>query len=230
MEKELKKIIGMDNKDIQLFVEICFDTSIRSSIGLLGKQGGYIELPGGISFLQTLQGDVSILYNEGQNYLPEISDMEVYLSDYIKQNVSACIDELRELRKNIIEVSEGNIDVKVSMYDNSVNVELEQDMTVKKGDNIFKLSDFNKNVPSKLKKIHEFAEMVINTISEYDNHQVYWPEFITDPQKYTDFLSSAGLSLEEFPMYNTFKNFIWDIKDSSGNKEFGFMFGTKSSR
>ncbi|MAG08057.1 hypothetical protein CMO89_01170 [Candidatus Woesearchaeota archaeon] len=230
MEKEVKKVIGMDNKDIQLFVETCFDTSIRTGIGLIGKQGGYID-PEGIRFLQTLVGNVYILYDEGQNNLPEISETGVYLKDYIRQNVSGCVDELRELRKNIIEVSEGDIDVKVSMHDKSVNVELTQDITVKKGGNVFKLSGQNKNVPSKLKKVHEFAEMVINTIIEYDNRQVHWPEFISNPDKYTDFLSSAGLSLEgEFPVHNNFKNFIWDIKDSSGKEEFGFRFGTNTIR
>ena len=232
MEKELKKIVSLDTKNIQLFVESCLNTNTMSGLDFLEKQAGYIEYPEVFPFLQTPQGDVPLLYNQGQSNIIEISVMETDLSEYIKQNVTLCLNDFKIFEKDGIEFSGIGINVKASIYDNLVNVELEQDVTVKEGNNIFKLSDLNKNIPSKFKKAYEFAEMVVNALVEYDTPGggVQFPEFVTNPEVYNDFLDSAGLSISHpLPTVSNFRTVTWQVVNDSLGFEFTFSTTTKES-
>tara|TARA_B100000315_G_C14558391_1_gene579309 strand:+ start:1150 stop:1968 length:819 start_codon:yes stop_codon:yes gene_type:complete len=229
---EVEETFGRDIKDINLFVETCFDSKVKSGLDLLGKQGGYIKFPENFLFLQTSQTNIPLHYNEGNEHLPSLEDMQNSLAGYINESVLDCLNDFLFFKEKGFEFSDTEMAIDVTISENAVNIQLNYPVSIKDNDNnIFKLPPFNKNTPMKLKKMHEFAEKAIDAIKDYDdvNYPEPYPDFVTNQQDYINILSSSGLFLNP-PTATSFQLFLWQIIDPSGNEPVHFIFGTKSQK
>jgi hypothetical protein len=230
---EVEETFDRDIKDVKFFVETCLDSNIRTGLDMLGKQGGYIEFPENFPFQETSGTYIPLHYNEGTVSLPTVEDMEDFLTDYIGHNLGLCINDF-VLFEDRFDFSNTEIDVNISISEsgNTVIIEFNQNVIIKGRDTIFKLSDLNKDVPVKLRKIHEFAEKVIEAYEEYDDPDYTGPspDFVTNVQDYIDFLSQNDLSLNHLPTEENFHLFLWQVVGLAGNEKFNFIFGTKSEK
>ena len=211
-------------------METCLDSNIRTGLDMLGKQGGYIEFPENFPFQETSGTYIPLHYDEGDDNLPSLEDMQNSLAGYINQGVFVCLNDFLFFKEKGIEFSAAVMTTEVIISESAVNIQLNYPVTITdKGGNIFKLASFNKNTPIKLKKMHEFAELVILAVKDYDESFEFFPDFIPNIQYYISYLAPE-LYLDPLPVPTSSHLFLWQIKGTAGNEEFNFIFGTKTSR
>ena len=221
---EVEETFGRDIKDINLFVETCFDSKVKSGLDLLGKQGGYIKSPNNVNFIRTSETELPLHYDEETISLPILGDMEIELSRYIEHDILLCINDFRFFEEIGFEISDAEIDTEVDISDNSVYIKLDYPVKIKdKANNIVTLTPFNKNIPIKLKKMHEFAQVVVSKALEYDQSHELLPDL-----NINSYIDDFELVLDYYPI--GFQTILWQVEGRLGENPYYFLFSTRFKR
>ncbi|GAF86451.1 unnamed protein product, partial [marine sediment metagenome] len=171
---------------IKNYVESCIAAAGEDAVGLLGLQGGYIEIPKEISEEKYAYIEVDetgffkipFWYYNGQSRIPGIDFMENQISEYVKDNVKECIREFIAFEKEFDITEIKNINSKTIIQENSVLVQLDYPVKIKdKGQGkVSYIKDFSAVVPVKLKQAYDLGVDII----EQENKDLYFEDITID--------------------------------------------------
>lgn len=146
---------------IQSFVTDAVDMVVDDGLHKLGVQGGYLDIPAGILF--NCSSPTSRLRSLNGTDIPTKEHIERELEGYVRENVKDALDDFRPFEERGMEVETGTPRVDVIILEQGVIVTLNMPVTVVKGENTIRVSEFkyNKNkvrIPMILSAIHNITE------------------------------------------------------------------------
>lgn len=164
-------------ESVKLFVEECFDEILKEAVELIGRQGGYIELPGDpinvgkFTNYLTMYGDSNVVYwyYKADNsvdffQVPNIKSMEQEISNYINNNIFDCLGEFNEY--DGFSIVKGRWETQTDITNSKVVSKLVFPFEIKKGSFDFKFSEFYSDLNAPLGDLYTVAKRVFDKEEE----------------------------------------------------------------
>ena len=154
----------------------CLENDVRQGISLLGSQGGYIIQPtfeSGSAYMPFSNqldffgiGVPYWYYVSGNNIekeqVPSKGDMENQLSRFIEQKIKDCNLAIYESQGFNIDIDKKNPRVVTRITKNSVEVDLDMDLSIEKGVDKYNTKKHNIKLNSALGKLYDNAVLIYN--------------------------------------------------------------------
>jgi len=164
-DEDIKKPDVNKIDPINSFVSDCLKQTGEDAVSYIGYTGGYYNLP-------NLSTDENIAYYfyEGNDLMPSVEKIQDELSLYMNDMLSFCT-------KNFIDfpdynITQGEVKTKTTITNNSVIFKVNYPITVNKGDNNYKLEEFEETkIPARLGVIY-------STSRDLMDEQMFNPEEI----------------------------------------------------
>ncbi len=209
------ELIEPELMPIKNYIEECIAAVGENGIGLLGLQGGYIEIPREISEDKNAYIKVDdtgffkipFWYYNGLSRIPSIELMEKQIDDYITENIEECIRDFIAF-ENKFEIKEvKKLTTKTTIQEKSVLVELDYPIKIKdKGQGkVSYIRKFSSMIPVKLKQAYDLGKKII----EQENKEMYFEDITLDLMTMNNEIPFDGM---EFTCKQK-KWFLNDIKD-----------------
>lgn len=171
---EEEVIVPENIRPVYEFVQACTQDIAKEGIGLLGLQGGFIQLPGIIDRTPTayIPADtmnvikVPLWYYEGEDRTPNIGFMEREISRHLNQNLKDCTGTFEAFGEQFRVVEEGNVSTKTIIVDNEVLVRITWPLAITSGERTTRIKDFVVRLPVKLKQIWQLANATMSAENE----------------------------------------------------------------
>ncbi len=197
----------------------CLKTQARGGISLLGEQGGRINVgkfsPGSAYMPFSSQLDFMgqpvpyWMYVSGNNLLtenvPTKQEMERELGKYISERVGFC--DFSKFKKQGFVVFVNNGSVTTTINDLSVDVDVENRVTIFKGNNSVSISSHRFSVTSKLGKFYGLAKQVY----DYEKAHMFLEKYALDVMRL--YAPVDGVSIGCTPKVFVEKNIAQKIKE-----------------
>lgn len=203
---ETKKAIDVPDDIAPLYQHVsdCIKDSSTSALYLLGVQGGYINLPD--DYLDANYSEIAYSYYESKSSLVSLDTMRSELASFISAAVPLCVDFSAFPD---FDITSEDVNVDVDIADDKVFFDVEYPLTVKQGEIVNTIKDFNVHVPVKLGYIHDALSGIVDkTLSD--------PDYID-----MTYLSSFDVKIDILP-YNE-SVLVYSVKDTSLSEEFIFL-------
>lgn len=150
--------VDAEVEPIYNYVGECLDESVEEGIFYVAERGGYESIPENII---SEIFEVPYYIKEGEITMISKKELESQLSQSIKQNLEDCVD-LSEFSD--YEIKSKTPSPEVSIEEERVNVNLYYPIDIRKGENTYKIEDFEETKNIRLGLIYE-------AISEYIEEQ-----------------------------------------------------------
>lgn len=204
--------IGQEVKSpIQNYVESCLDMTASYGIGLIGMQGGYITPPQ--IYYNKTYGKMGFGFYEGTNTLPELSEIQLRLQDYINQNINSdCLKDFTTFREKGYQITYQPPTTEIVFTDKLVEVKLNMPIEYTVKNDKMLIDSFVVSIPVRMRQIHEHSNNLAN-------QRVQTPEYIN--------LTYMGeMNMNAFVMtYNDAHVYIIeDTRSKLFNKPYRFLF------
>ena len=189
------------------YITECLSITAQSSLGVLGRQGGYTTLES--PYMEDL--GTSYLYN-GTSNMPSVSEVEIQLGNFVNANIDTCLNGFEDFEG--VRVENGNPSTSVFVGEKETTFVMDYPITIIKGDQRITVEEFIANEQIDLEKILWLASKMVQ--SQVDHGMVDIDALESD------------LDVILFPYE---KNLIAQIEDDSytkiGNKPYVFRFANK---
>ncbi len=157
-------VVPEQAKGVVSYTNNCIEKIARDGIDLLGLQGGYIEIPRGLSSRQYLQADpimkVPYWIYGSKREIPTLQEMELQLENYVNEraNIECDFFEFQEY-----EFSNDEIFVDVKILNDGVLVDLDSELIVGIKESKYFLRDYvGVSVPIDLMFLYDRAIDIVN--------------------------------------------------------------------
>jgi len=172
---EEEVILPEDVRPVYDFVQTCANDIAREGLGLLGLQGGFINLPGIIERTPTAYipidsanyFKVPLWYYEGEDRTPSLTYMEREISRYVNERIKDCTGEFEPFKERFVIAEEGNISTRTIIADNEVILRISWPLLLTAGGRATRIPDFVVRMPVRLKKIWELANATMAKENEH---------------------------------------------------------------
>lgn len=148
-----------DIKPIGYYVDLCVKSSASDALYLLGVQGGYTTPPE--LYFQSAYAKIAYWYYQGEDTSPTLEEMEQELSSYVNRALPECIESLNVFSDMGFEFEFDEIDTKTKINENNVEFNIDYPITIKKGESVSEISDFQRSFNVRLGHIHTIAKEII---------------------------------------------------------------------
>ena len=154
---------------VENFLTSCIDSLGNEAIGLIGIQGGYVEVPTRISEDNNLHLKASPIHTVpywayGSNVdIPQLPLVKSQIDTHIQNNLRACVFDLEPFKDTYDIIEKSGITVDTEIVDSKVifNVRWDLEVRDKSGETISNLIDHVSDSPIKLKRVHDTARQII---------------------------------------------------------------------
>ncbi|MEM4239922.1 MAG: hypothetical protein QXM31_00005 [Candidatus Woesearchaeota archaeon] len=171
-------VVPEDVRPFYNYVDGCANEVAREGIGLLGLQGGFIELPGIIDRTPTayIPADsanyfkVPLWYYEGEDRTPSIGYMEREISRYVTLRLRECVGEFEPFRDQYSIQEEGNISTRAIIAKDEVILRISWPIALTTGTRTTTIPEFVVRLPVRLGRIWELANA---TMSAENRHSFF---------------------------------------------------------
>jgi len=207
IEKQLD--LTLDRQAINSYFNECARSLGEDSLFLFGLQGGNMELSRTDNNIALL---VKTYYENGENVIPTIEELEEIYSEYVEQNLPSCLEEF-EFPGYQVESQKPNVNTK--FYNNFVDVDIEYPLTFKRRGSEIKLMNFDKKFPVRMGHIYDVSYSIVN-------------KFVSNPKEieYSHLMSFEENTFFIIPYNeNLFVILMQDDESVINNKNFNFIFG-----
>jgi hypothetical protein len=228
-------------KSAESYVESCLFATSKNAVFLAGRYGGYIY-QSNVDFTDTAFGSAVYLYKfneEPTSYLLTIPEIESQISAYVENEIGKCID-FSEFESRGYAVITGAPAAKTTIRDNTVIVELEYPVVMRKDSSEWKSSDYRTTVNVRLGLIHARAQEIISAITESDLEGpldigeeslpgATYRLISSNPKFSYSFIFSikeTGIKVDYSFMPDA-KSTFWVIYDDKANPGYMFMFASE---
>ena len=148
----------------------CLNEIVPDLLNKIGLQGGHLRTPEGTF---RLREDIPISYlcydvpekPQCANRMLTRNMMEDELQEAIKQELATCIDVKKFSRG--VDISVGSLDVDVNVGDDATIVNLNQKITLKRGDNTLIENQFSRDFEVPLGRLYEVSQDIIDIETTY---------------------------------------------------------------
>jgi hypothetical protein len=166
--------VGTEN--VGDFVTNCLKLTSENGLILIGRQGGYykgsssnIAYSGNDSEKMqyfTELGSINIPYywdGTSSSNMPTITTIQNELSNYVKSNISQCLDDFSVFKQKGFTVENGTMEVSARILDEKVVVFLDYPVTITKADFTQKKTVYSVDVPTRLKIFYDLTrDLILN--------------------------------------------------------------------
>ena len=202
-----------DVAPVQSFVQSCLQQVLSQGLYNLGYQGGYDYLPADYANLN--QYGNAYLYNQGQNELLSLEDMNFEFFFFLRQNMPTCTKNFENFQGYNISGEITNLSS--TFTDNGIIFRVSYPLEIRKGSAVSRISDFNVEIPVRLKYIH-------NVTSELLKRSLAVAPYLID----LDYLRGVGLNVTVIAYENnTIVYSLVDEKSRLMNAPYVFVFSSK---
>lgn len=155
-------------KQISLHIKQCIARTTPLGTLLMGHQGGYIsfnEFKEGETIFLTPERAFPYYYENGRKTMPTKEVMEQQIASYVEQSIETCLDFIafEEQGWDIEIPPEEDIKAQAKIKQDSILIELNYPLLVKKGDKTTLLAPTSAEVIVRLGTIIDIADEIINT-------------------------------------------------------------------
>ena len=205
-----------DIAPINNYVELCLQRSITPGVFLLGAQGGFITPER--DALKTQNAVIAYGAIDGKTTLPEMEKVELQLAEYTEDAISLCLLNFSQFREQGYTIETGKPTAAVRVIEDTIAVNLDYPLNVRKGNTSYALRFFSAKVPIRLGHVLTIANDIAELIGK-------------DPNR-VDFrsLSNYDVSISVLPYDG--ESIIYTIHDSNSTVDdapFTFMMATKDT-
>lgn len=164
-------------ESVRIYVEGCFDETLKEAVDLIGRQGGYIELPGDpinvgeFTNHLTMYGDSKVIYwyykadnNVDYIQVPNINSMESEISNYVDNNLMGCLGEFNEF--NGFSISKGRIKSEIDISNSRIVSRIVFPLEIARGDFEFKFPEFYSVLDVPLGDLYTVAKRIYDREEE----------------------------------------------------------------
>lgn len=179
-EKTLKPveeqvIVPEDVRPVYEFVQGCANEIAVEGIGILGLQGGFIQLPGIIDRTPTAyipidtfnNFKIPLWYYEGEDRTPSKGFMEREISRHINERMKDCTGDFNAFKDQYAVVEAENITTKTMIGDDQVVVTIAWPLDLKAGQKTTRIRDFVVRMPVRLGQMWTLANTTMAKENEY---------------------------------------------------------------
>jgi len=173
IEAAIKENFDRKVVEIKNYVETCIRDTALEGINILGENGGYIDIPGAIEYMNT-----SYWFLDTANIQPTIEEIEIRLEEYIDSNVRECAN-LERFRNESFVITEGDVISDIDFAKETVSLSVSYPIEIRRGDLNNKFESFVQTYDIRFRKIFELASQIITKHFEQD-FDVYHPIDLVD--------------------------------------------------
>lgn len=199
-----KKDVGI----IKNYIETCVRDTGYNGLVLLGKQGGYADIPASLRI-----GNTSYWYYEAVNIQPLFKEIEDRYSNYLDNNLHKCFD-LILFEKRGFNITAGITNAEITFGIRDISVRTEFNLIIKKGSLESKKADFFNIYPIRFREMYFISTGINNKLVR----GIDIPDVINN-------ITEVNASYQR---YNN--SFIITLKENAGSgfdKGFALEFGIK---
>ena len=147
-----------DILEIKTFVENCLKETGENSLVRIGEQGGYFL----IFDEPSINGRIPYYLQENKESIPSQQEIEQNLAGFVREELSFCILNFKDFRERFsIDHSLENIEVKISSEKTIFKIRYPMTINKKDSESVYKLEDFNVDIPINLDKILKISNEII---------------------------------------------------------------------
>lgn len=140
--------IGVNGEPVKVYVDECLQDVSKEVVYLVGNGGGYVFGP-------ELSNESGFNYQilENESYFPGLEEIEEEISLYTTVILISCLDGFESFSN--FEIEAGEAEVFVDILNDSVEVNLDYPISIRKGEEIIRYEDFGQAVvPVRLGEMH----------------------------------------------------------------------------
>jgi hypothetical protein len=171
---EAAVIVPEDIQPVYDYIDSCAKNIAHEGLGLLGLQGGFIQLPGIIERTPTAYipidsanyFKVPLWYYEGEDRTPSLGYMEREISRHLNSNMKDCTGDFEPFKDRYVIKEAGNISTRTTIADNEVIVRINWPLDLVAADRTTRIPDFVVRMPVKLKQMWELANATMASENE----------------------------------------------------------------
>ena len=140
-------------------ISSCVEETNFIGLKLIGKNGGYLEIPEGL-----LVKDTVYWYKEGINFQPFLSEVESRQEKYLIDNLHFCFNRVLEKNRNF-NLTSGSLNARVKFGDGFIVSSIDYPIIINTGRNGFRLEKFEIKQKTAFWNLYEKATRIVNDAS-----------------------------------------------------------------
>lgn len=209
-KENIQESVPNEIMPIYNFVKNCVEETAYNGVYEIGERGGYYFLP------RYATEDLEPYYvSDNLSYAPEKEVLEEQLSFYINENLKECIKSFDNFSG--FEIKQENVLSKIKINNESILINVEYPLNIKKGETSFKIENFNTKITTRLGLIHYIALEISKLYLENKGFSLTYFSRVEDE-------TGIRFNLEHYPNYT-----VINIIDDKGvdNLPYIFKFAVK---
>ncbi len=198
---EEEVIVPEDVRPVYEFVQGCAKDISHQGIGLLGLQGGFIDLPGIIERTPTAyisidtmnEFKVPLWYYEGEDRTPSIGFMEREIARYVNERLKECVGDFQPFKDRFAVVEEGNVMTRTIIADDQVLVRIAWPLALTAQERTTRIKDFVVHMPVRLKQMWALANATLASENKHAHFENATIDFMAAD---SDHIPTDGFTIE----------------------------------
>lgn len=180
------KIFGQKESELQQYIGACLSDTTEKAVTSLGITGGYLQIPDSIAFNERAyfsfgtrtQPKIPLWYYRGEPRIPSKEFIGKQISDYVTQNIDACLGNFDVFKDRFDLRLYGNVSTEAIITDNAVSVKLNYPLEAKDrtAGVITKLNFVSRDVNVKLGRIYNMAVDIMHS----ENRKLFFENLTVD--------------------------------------------------
>jgi hypothetical protein len=145
-----------ESANVQSFILDCIDEVGNDIIEQIGEGGGYY-----FSSDKSTSSGLAIYYSGNENYIPSREEIEEEISFFVEENLFFCTRNFVDFPQ--LDISQRNIEVRTSIKDEEIILDVDYFVSVSKGDNTDVLRDFEGKIYVRLGIIYDSIVRIVQS-------------------------------------------------------------------
>ena len=179
LQEELKQssTIPIEFEGVEEFINSCLEETIKNGIFVIGKQGGYYDLPedrsrvvSSVEFNPFDEERVPIAFfielspyyfDRGLDLIPKIDFIEKELTNYIEDNLNVCVRDFEDFY-DFANFTYDSPKITSKILDDKISVQMDYPIFIQRGNFNFRLNSFSENINFDFYEKYKIVESIID--------------------------------------------------------------------
>jgi len=144
-----------ESDSIAGFVQECLEITSKQAIYFIGLHGGYFIPPE-----ESTNFGVPYYYYDYRMEVPSENEIESEISMFIEESLPLCTNNFEAFSD--FDIEEGEINVDITIQDNSVIINTIYPIRISKGEESTLLNEFNTEISVRLKELYNASKFILN--------------------------------------------------------------------
>jgi len=158
--KDTEKPVYTESAQVYNFVQECLEITSKQSLYFIGLHGGYFIPPE----KSTVYGVPYYIYL-GDYLFPSINKIEDEISIFVESSLILCVEDFEDFKE--FKIDQGEVEAVTSIRDKFVSIKVNYPLTIKKGESVSRIKDFESEIPVRLSVLHNASKFILD--SHFEN-------------------------------------------------------------